>query len=150
MNLSSLPQSPYKTRRKRVGRGPGSGSGKTSGRGMNGAKCRSGYKRRYGFEGNQTPLHRRLPTRGFTRGRFAGGFATVSIDDIERSFDEGETVDAQTLFSKGLVRGHRSCWVKVIGNGCLTKKLIVRVSAMSRSARASFERTGSEILGRDQ
>src|SRR5687768_18046769 len=90
-------------KKKRVGRGPGSGLGKTSGRGEKGQKSRSGFSRSLGFEGGQMPLHRRLPKRGFTN-IFKKDYAVVNVSDLER-FDNGATVDEATLRQAGLVKG---------------------------------------------
>src|SRR6266487_5885950 len=109
-------------KKKRVGRGPGSGLGKTAGRGNKGQKSRSGFSRMRGFEGGQMPLHRRLPKRGFTN-IFKKENVIVKVSDLER-FDNGANVDEAALRSAGLVRG-RADSIKVLSDGKLTKKLTV-------------------------
>jgi large subunit ribosomal protein L15 len=141
MELHDLHPAPgAKRQRKRVGRGPGSGSGKTAGRGHKGQKSRSGYSRRYGFEGGQMPLVRRIPKRGFTN-IFRVEFQVVNFRDLERVFSEGDTVSPESLIEKGLVRGGKRL-VKVLADGDLTKKLIVQAHKFSGSARAGIEKAG--------
>jgi large subunit ribosomal protein L15 len=105
MELHDLHPAPgAKKSRKRIGRGPGSGTGKTAGKGHKGQKSRSGYSRRYGFEGGQMPLVRRIPKRGFCN-IFRVEFQVVNLKDLERVFVDGDTVSVETLVEKGLVRG---------------------------------------------
>ncbi len=141
MELHDLHPAPgAKKTRKRVGRGPGSGNGKTAGKGHKGQKSRSGYSRRYGFEGGQMPLVRRLPKRGFTN-IFKVEYQVVNLRDLERVFADGDTVSAEALVEKGLARGGDRP-IKVLGDGELKKKLIVRVHKFSKSARAGIEKAG--------
>jgi large subunit ribosomal protein L15 len=141
MELHDLHPAPGAKRgRKRVGRGPGSGNGKTAGKGHKGQKSRSGYSRRYGFEGGQMPLVRRLPKRGFTN-IFRVEFQVVNLRDLERVFADGDTVSPETLVERGLVRGGKRP-IKVLGDGELSKKLAVRVHKFSGSARAGIEKAG--------
>jgi large subunit ribosomal protein L15 len=141
MELHDLHPAPgAKKSRKRIGRGPGSGNGKTAGKGHKGQKSRSGYSRRYGFEGGQMPLVRRLPKRGFFN-IFKVEFQVVNLRDLNRVFADGETVSVETLVEKGLVRGGKRP-VKVLGDGELTKKLTVQVQKFSASARAGIEKAG--------
>jgi large subunit ribosomal protein L15 len=141
MELHDLHPAPgAKRQRKRVGRGPGSGNGKTAGRGHKGQKSRSGYSRRYGFEGGQMPLVRRIPKRGFTN-IFRVEFQVVNFRDLERVFSEGDTVSPESLIEKGLVRGGKRP-VKVLADGDLSKKLIVQAHKFSGSARAGIEKAG--------
>jgi large subunit ribosomal protein L15 len=141
MELHDLHPAPgAKRTRKRVGRGPGSGSGKTAGRGSKGQKSRSGYSRRYGFEGGQMPLVRRIPKRGFTN-IFRVEFQVVNFRDLERVFSEGDTVSPEVLVEKGLVRGGKRP-IKVLADGDLSKKLIVQAHKFSGSARAGIEKAG--------
>jgi large subunit ribosomal protein L15 len=140
MELHDLhPARGAKKGRKRIGRGPGSGKGKTAGRGHKGQKSRSGYSRRYGFEGGQMPLVRRIPKRGFTN-IFRVEFQVVNLRDLERVFADGDTVSVETLVEKGLVRGRKP--VKVLGDGELKKKLTVQVQKFSASAKAGIEKAG--------
>ena len=127
-------------KRKRVGRGPGSGNGKTAGRGHKGQRSRSGYSRRYGFEGGQMPLVRRIPKRGFTN-IFRVGYQVVNLRDLDRVFADGDTVTPEILADKGLVRGDKKP-VKVLAAGELSKKLTVQVHAFSKNAQASIESAG--------
>lgn len=141
MELHDLHPAPGAKRgRKRIGRGPGSGTGKTAGKGHKGQKSRSGYSRRYGFEGGQMPLVRRLPKRGFTN-IFRVEFQVVNLRDLERVFADGDTVSPESLTDKGLVRGGKRL-VKVLGDGELSKKLAVQVHKFSASARAGIEKAG--------
>src|SRR5918911_19083 len=126
-------------KKKRVGRGPGSGLGKTAGRGEKGQKSRSGYSRKVGFEGGQMPLHRRLPKRGFTN-IFKKEYAVVNVSDLER-FDSGATIDEAALRKAGLVKG-KNDGVKVLGDGKLSKKLTVSATKFSASARKQIEAAG--------
>jgi len=141
MELHDLHPAPgAKKSRKRIGRGPGSGTGKTAGKGHKGQKSRSGYSRRYGFEGGQMPLVRRIPKRGFCN-IFRVEFQVVNLKDLERLFADGDTVSVETLVEKGLVRGGKRP-VKVLGDGELTKKLTVQVQKFSASARSGIEKAG--------
>jgi large subunit ribosomal protein L15 len=140
MELSNLkPKKGAKHARKRVGRGPGSGNGKTSGRGEKGQKSRSGFARMRGFEGGQMPLHRRLPKRGFTN-IFKKERAVVNVSDLER-FDNGATVDENSLRAAGLVKGAAD-GIKILGDGTLTKTLTVHATKFSASARKQIEAAG--------
>src|SRR5215208_1626597 len=110
ISLNSLKPSKGSThKKKRVGRGPGSGHGKTAGRGEKGQKSRAGFSRQPGFEGGQMPLHRRLPKRGFTN-IFKKEYAVVNLSDLER-FDNGATVDEAALRQAGLVKGHQNAGI---------------------------------------
>jgi len=150
MDLSTLKKNPgSRSNRKRVGRGPGSGSGKTCGRGHKGQGSRSGYSRQSGFEGGQMPLHRRLPKRGFRhRDRFP--FAIVNVDTLQAAFADGDTVTAEAAMAKGLA-GQRKGGLKILGRGELTKKLTVVAQAISPGARAKIESAGGvvEIVARE-
>lgn len=137
MNLGDLRNRPgARRKRKRVGRGPGSGHGKTCGRGEKGQKARSGAKLRPGFEGGQMPLIRRLPKRGFrSPGRVR--LETVNVERLN-IFDEGSRVDAKLLAERGIVR-RRIDGVKILGKGELKKRLEVVADAFSISARKKIE-----------
>ena len=139
--LHNLKPAPGATKkRKRVGRGPGSGNGKTAGRGHKGQKSRSGYSRRWGFEGGQMPLVRQIPKRGFTN-IFRVGYQVVNLRDLERMFASGDTVTPELLVEKGLIRGG-SKPVKVLASGELGKKLTVQAHAFSKNAQATIEAAG--------
>lgn len=129
-------------KKKRVGRGPGSGTGVTAGRGDKGQKSRSGYSRKAGFEGGQMPLYRRLPKRGF-RNPFSGKFVVVNVQDLNR-FDEGATVSPASLIEIGLVKKVDD-GVRVLGEGNLEKKLTVRAHHFSQAARAKIEKAGGSV-----
>ena len=122
----------------RRGRGHGSGNGKTAGKGHKGQKARSGATRP-GFEGGQMPLARRIPKRGFNN-IFAGKMAAVNVSSLE-IFKEGTEVDAELLLASGLVKNIDN-GVKILGNGELTKKLNVKVDAVSEGAKAKIEAVG--------
>jgi large subunit ribosomal protein L15 len=126
--------------RKRIGRGPGSGTGKTAGRGGKGQSARTGYKRKRGFEGGQMPLHRRLPKRGFTN--FARvEYQVVNIRDLAAL--EGD-VTPDTLHQAGLVATMRRP-VKVLGDGDLGRAASVTAHAFSKSAREKIESAGGSV-----
>ncbi len=127
-------------KKKRVGRGPGSGLGKTSGRGNKGQKSRSGYSQKRGFEGGQMPLHRRLPKRGFTN-IFKKVWAEVNIVDLER-FD-GE-VTPEVLVAAGLVRKAKQGAVAILGQGEVTKALIVKAHRFTAGAKQKIEAAGGK------
>ncbi len=129
-------------RRKRVGRGTGSGLGKTAGRGHKGQKSRSGYRRRAGFEGGQMPLYRRLPKRGFTN-IFAKQWVVLNVRDLNR-FEDGTTVSPEFLLETGYVKNLRD-GLRVLGQGTLEKKLIVRAHHFSPAARQKIEDAGGTV-----
>ncbi len=135
-------------KKKRVGRGTGSGLGKTAGRGDKGQKSRSGYSQKRGFEGGQMPLHRRLPKRGFTN-IFKREWAEVNLADLERLFEAGTTVTPETLVESGLVRKSRVKSIVVLGQGELQKKLTVTAHRFSATARQKIEAAGgtAEVIG---
>jgi large subunit ribosomal protein L15 len=126
--------------RKRIGRGPGSGTGEQSGKGVKGQKARTGHHgARLGFEGGQMPMQRRFPKKGF-KNPFRVVVFAVNVSDLEARF-EGQVVDLASLQSRGLVP-RREKAVKVLGNGDLTKKLTVRAAAFSASAKEKIEKAG--------
>ena len=129
-------------KRKRVGRGPGSGHGKTSCRGHKGQKARSGGGPAPGFEGGQMPLHRRLPKRGFTN-LFRTEYTTVNIKDLGR-FDANTTVDVNALKQAGLIKNIKD-GVKLLGDGDINKPLTVKVHRVSISARQKIESAGGRV-----
>lgn len=143
MKLNSIHPAEGATKaRKRVGRGPGSGTGKTAGRGENGQKSRSGYSRKAGFEGGQLPLYRRLPKRGFTNARFKVEYAVINLDDLNK-FEDGAVVTPEVLKEMGLLKNQLD-GVKVLGNGTLDKKLTVKAHKFSASALAAIEKSGGK------
>ncbi len=143
MKLNSVKPNPYATKaRKRVGRGPGSGTGKTAGRGENGQNSRSGGGVRIGFEGGQTPLFRRLPKRGFNNARFKKVYAVINLDDLNK-FEDGAEVTPEILKNAGLVKNTLD-GLKVLGNGTLKKKLNVKAHKFSKSAQEQIEKLGGK------
>jgi large subunit ribosomal protein L15 len=139
MDLSNLKPAPGSVKReKRIGRGEGSGHGGTSTRGHKGAKSRSGYHRKIGFEGGQMPLQRRLPKSGFkniSRIEYKG----INLSTLEALAERLKTdrIDFQTLLTAGLV--NKNALVKILGKGTLTHKLEVHAHAFSKSAQAAIE-----------
>lgn len=130
--------------RKRVGRGPASGTGKTAGRGMNGQKSRAGGGKGAGFEGGQQPLAMRLPKLpGFTN-RNRVEYAPVNVSRLEEKFADGDTVDTDSLIAAGIIKREYEL-VKVLGNGEITKKLTVKVDKVSASAKAKIEAAGGKV-----
>jgi len=126
---------------KRKGRGPGSGNGKTAGRGHGGQNSRSGGGVRIGFEGGQMPLVRRLPKRGFNN-IFAKPMLSVNVSALEQ-FENGATVTVESLIQVGLISKPKY-GLKILAGGDLTKKLTVRASAFSESAKAKIEAAGGK------
>lgn len=142
MNLHELSPAEGATKTsKRIGRGHGSGQGKTAGKGHKGQKARSGGSIRPGFEGGQMPLQRRIPKRGFNN-IFAKNIVAVNVAALE-VFEDGAEVTAQALAEKGIVKKSYD-GIKILGNGSLTKKLTVKVSAFSESAKQKIEAAGGK------
>ena len=131
-----------KRKRKRVGRGPGSGHGKTSCRGHKGQKSRSGGRVRPGFEGGQMPLKRRVPKRGFTN-IFKKKYALIHVRDLER-FSPDTELDAEALRNAGLVKSLKDA-VKLLGDGEISHPVTVKVSKASKSARDKIEAAGGKV-----
>ncbi|MBI1372891.1 MAG: 50S ribosomal protein L15 [Phycisphaera sp.] len=130
-------------KRKRIGRGPGSGTGKTAARGHKGAGSRSGWSgsQNPGFEGGQMPYFRRIPKRGFNNARFAKNFAIINLHSIEERFDSGAEVNPEMLVKVGLLPDTNTP-VKILGSGELTKKVSVAAHKFSESARTKIEQAG--------
>ena len=139
-NLS--PEKGARRSNKRVGRGPGSGLGKTAGRGHKGARSRSGFSLKPGFEGGQMPLHRRLPKRGFTN-IFRVQYTILSLSDLNR-FEEGAVVDHDALANEGLIKT-KDTLVKILANGEITKPLTVDVDKVSRGAAEKIAAAGGSV-----
>jgi large subunit ribosomal protein L15 len=140
LKLHSLkPAKGANRKRKRVGRGPGSGHGVTAGRGHKGQKSRSGYSQRAGFEGGQMPLYRRLPKRGFTN-IFAKKWAVLNVCDLDR-LEEGSEVTPEMLLEKRLIK-KLGDGLRILGNGELQKKLTVKAHHFSAAAKAKIEKAG--------
>jgi large subunit ribosomal protein L15 len=148
MSLSNLrPPRGAKRPKKRVGRGPGSGHGKTASRGSKGAKSRSGFRFKRGFEGGQMPLHRRLPKRGF-HNPFREEYAVVNLDVLAEVFDAGSAVTPDLLRQRGLVRD-AGARIKVLGRGEIGKQLSVQAHKFSESAAKKIAAAGgvAEVIG---
>ena len=126
----------------RKGRGPGSGNGKTAGKGHKGQNARSGGGVRPGFEGGQIPLYRKLPKRGF-KNRFAVNYAVVNVGAINDKFEDGAVVDLAALKEAKLVRKEFD-GVKVLGNGEVTKKITVKATVFSATAKEKIEAAGGK------
>ena len=143
MGLNNLkPADGSKFKKKRVGRGPGSGLGKTAGRGHKGAQSRSGYSFKRGFEGGQMPLHRRVPKRGFTN-IFRTEYDVVNLDQLEAAFDAGATVTVEALRAHGMVSS-RTSLVKILARGELTKALTVHAHKFSGKAAEKVAAAGGK------
>ncbi len=136
------PAEGQKKKKKRVGRGPGSGHGKTACRGDKGQRARSGGGTRPGFEGGQMPLHRRLPKRGF-KNPFRKEYQVINVRDLE-PFAANATVDAQALKEAGVVK---KTWdgIKLLGSGEISRPLIVKVQRVSTAARGKIEAAGGRV-----
>lgn len=126
---------------KRIGRGHGSGNGKTAGKGHKGQKARAGHGMRPGFEGGQMPLQRRIPKRGFNN-IFAKEIVAINVAALEM-FEDGAVVDNAVLKANGLISKADTA-VKILGNGNITKKLTVSVSAYSKSAEEKITKAGGK------
>src|SRR3954468_10514502 len=131
-------------KRKRIGRGIGSGHGKTSSKGHKGHSSRQGFKSNPLSEGGQMPLARRVPKRGFANGAFRKDFAIVNLSAIEACYEAGAVVDEAALRARGLVKGRHDDGVKVLGAVTLTKALTVRVTKVSGSAAEKIAAAGGE------
>ena len=133
-------------KRKRLGRGPGSGLGKTCGRGHKGAKSRSGFKNKRGFEGGQTPLKRRLPKFGFTNPH-SQTYQLINLDRLEKleQLTDGASLEMQQMLEMGLIRNTKTP-VKLLGRGSLTKKIKITVDKASRGAVESVTQAGGEVI----
>jgi large subunit ribosomal protein L15 len=142
MKLHELrPPEGSRKKRRRVGRGEGSGRGKTAGRGTKGQNARSGGGVSVGFEGGQMPLQRRIPKRGFTN-IFGKKYEIINVKDL-RNFASGETVDREKLREAGLVK--KSVGLKLLGEGEISNPLTIKVDKVSRTAREKIEAVGGTV-----
>jgi large subunit ribosomal protein L15 len=130
-------------KKKRVGRGPGSGLGKTAGRGHKGQKSRSGYSQKIGFEGGQMPLQRRLPKRGFTN-IFKKKWLEVSLGKLEESFNAGDEITPEVLHERGLIKKAKHDLV-ILGTGEISKALKISAHRFTKAAREKIENAGGSI-----
>ncbi len=145
MNLNEVNEGIQKNKkRKRIGRGIGSGTGKTSARGHKGQKSRSGASRHPAFQGGAMPMVRRIPKRGFNN-KFALTVASVNVSDLESNFEHGEEVTPETLLQRNLANTRYDV-LKILGNGSLTKKLTVTAHRFSESAREKISQAGGQIV----
>ena len=131
-------------KKKRVGRGPGSGLGKTAARGEKGQKSRSGFSRTPGFEGGQMPLYRRLPKRGFTN-IFKKRWLEISLEALDKHFAANEEVTPQLLHDRGLIKKAKHD-VVVLGNGELTKPLRISAHRFTKSAKEKIGKAGGSMV----
>ncbi len=131
-----------KKKKKRVGRGEGSGLGKTSGRGAKGQNSRSGGGVKAGFEGGQMPLQRRLPKRGFVN-IFRVKCRIVNISNIVAAFGPGQSIDPESLIEKGLIKGRKGP-IKVLANGEIKDALTIKANMFSKKAVDKFEAAGGK------
>jgi len=144
MELHNLTNTPgARHRRKRVGRGCGSGMGKTSTRGHKGQGARKGHKQKLGFEGGQMPLQRRLPKRGFNNAAFNAKALGVNLADLEKKFESGAEITVESLAKAGFSDNKRPK-VKILAVGELTKKFTVKVPC-SAAAKAKIEKAGGTV-----
>lgn len=145
MNLNEVHRgiTKYK-KRKRIGRGIGSGTGKTAGRGHKGQKSRAGWSRHPTFQGGAMPLVRRVPKRGFNN-KFALTVASVNVSAIDAAFEDGSEVTPELMKEKNLAK-QRYDVLKVLGDGEITKKLKISAHRFSKSAREKIEKAGGEVI----
>ena len=145
MNLNDVHRGIRKhKKRRRIGRGPGSGHGKTAGRGHKGQGSRAGWSHHPAFEGGRMSLVRRVPKRGFNN-RWAKIVAAVNVGDLEKVFDSGDEVTPRQLREKGLAKARYDV-LKVLGDGELTKKLRISAHRFSKTAVAKIEAAGGEAV----
>ena len=145
ISLNSLRPAKGSThKKKRVGRGPGSGLGKTAARGEKGQKSRSGYSRKIGFEGGQMPLHRRLPKRGFTN-IFKKQWLEVSLAALDQHFAANDEITPDVLHTRGLIKKAKHD-VVVLGNGDLSKPLRISAHRFTKSAKEKIEKAGGAAV----
>ncbi len=145
ISLNSLRPAKGSThKKKRVGRGPGSGLGKTAARGEKGQKSRSGYSRKIGFEGGQMPLHRRLPKRGFTN-IFKKQWVEISLAALDRHFAANDEINPDVLHTRGLIKKAKHD-VVVLGSGEISKPLNVSAHRFTKSAKEKIEKAGGAVV----
>ena len=145
MNLQDVKSAgTARRKRKRVGRGSGSGTGCTAGRGNKGQGSRSGSGGKFGFEGGQMPLARRMPKRGFTNALFKTTHAIVNVADLEAAFPEGGAIDLGRVKSKNLVK-KKATSLKILGKGELKASFQVTATKVSDTARQKIEAAGGSI-----
>src|ERR1700730_4020307 len=143
MQLSQLANT-HRPKKKiqRVGRGVGSKRGKTCGRGNKGDKSRRGYQNRFGQEGGQVPLYKKIPTRGFSNARFRIPMHAINLAMLEKFFEDGETVNVESLQQKKLIPRRIKGGIKILSEGQFTKKVAIEAHAFSSAAREKLEKAG--------
>jgi large subunit ribosomal protein L15 len=147
MQLHDVDQGIHKyKKRKRIGRGTGSGHGKTASKGHKGHSSRQGFKQNPLFEGGQMPLARRVPKRGFVNGAFKKDFAIINLDRIDEVFEAGAVIDEAALRAKGLVKGRHDDGIKVLGDGAITKPFTVHAQKFSESAASKIKAAGGSVV----
>ena len=142
--ILSAPQGANK-KPKRVGRGSSSGLGTTAGKGNKGQQSRSGGKTYVGFEGGQMPLYRRIARKGFSNYPFKKEYVCINVEQLDAKYNDGETVNKESLVAKGFISSKKTALVKVLGNGDVKKKLTVEVDKVSESAKAKIEKAGGSV-----
>lgn len=142
ITLAALKNSHRPTKKvRRVGRGTGCKRGKTCGRGGKGDSARSGYKKRYGHEGGQMRLYRKLPVRGFTRGLHLKPSVAINLGQIEELYNDGEVVNLQTLREKGFAPRSVPGGLKILSDGAIKKKVSIEAHHFSKMAKAKLEKS---------
>ena len=142
--ILSAPQGANK-KPKRVGRGSSSGLGTTAGKGNKGQQSRSGGKTYVGFEGGQMPLYRRIAHKGFSNYPFKKEYVCINVEQLDAKYNDGETVNKESLVARGFISSKKTALVKVLGNGDVKKKLTVEVDKVSESAKAKIEKAGGSV-----
>ena len=142
--ILSAPQGANK-KPKRVGRGSSSGLGTTAGKGNKGQQSRSGGKTYVGFEGGQMPLYRRIAHKGLANYPFKKEYVCINVEQLDAKYNDGETVNKESLVAKGFISSKKTALVKVLGNGDVKKKLTVEVDKVSESAKAKIEKAGGSV-----
>ncbi len=133
-------------KRKRIGRGVGSGHGKTASKGHKGHSSRQGFKQNPVSEGGQNPLIRRIPKRGFFNGAFKKDYAIVNLTSLEACYEAGAVIDEAALRARGLVKGRHDDGVKILGDGSVTKALVVHATKFSGSAAEKIAAAGGQAV----
>lgn len=147
MQLHDVDQGIQKRKkRKRIGRGVGSGHGKTASKGHKGHSSRQGFKQNLVSEGGQTPIIRRVPKRGFVNGAFRKHFAIVNLAALEACFEAGAVVNEASLRARGLVKGRHDDGVKILGDGAVTKSFTVHAEKFSASATEKLAAAGGSAV----
>ena len=131
-------------KRKRIGRGPGSGRGKTAARGSKGMWSRSGSSQKRGFEGGQMPLHRRMPKRGFTNAPFKKSFTTINVSELGK-FEKGSKIGPRELIAAGVIRKLASHGLRVLGDGQIDRALHISAHYFTEGAREKITKAGGTV-----